>query len=114
MACFGDGVGPTPYAIDAAMACSGMDVASTASGATRTPSPRRSRRQGKARQGKARDAGRHAAPVADVVGDALAARRAERVGAERARDGDAGHVPRLYILREAAVAEVLLRPHTAW
>ena len=41
MACFGDGVGPTPYAIDAAMACSGMDVASTASGATRTPSPRR-------------------------------------------------------------------------
>ena len=34
MACFGDGVGPTPYAIDAAMACSGMDVASMASGAT--------------------------------------------------------------------------------
>ena len=109
MACFGDGVGPTPYAIDAAMACSGMDVASTASGATRTPSPRRSRREG-----KARDAGRHAAPVADVVGDALAARGTERIGAERARDGDARHVARLYILREAAVAEVLLRPHTAW
>ena len=41
----------------AAMACSGMDVASMASGATHTPSPRRSRsvsrrrREGKARQG---------------------------------------------------------------
>ena len=61
-----------------------------------------------------KDAGPHAAAVADVVGDALAARGAERVGAERARDGDARHVARLYILREAAVAEVLLRAVTGW
>ena len=61
-----------------------------------------------------KDAGPHAAAVADVVGDALAARGAERVGAERARDGHAGHVARLNILREAAITKILLRPRTWW
>ena len=55
-----------------------------------------------------------AAPVADVINNTLSARGAQRVGAERARDGDARHVARLDILREAAVAEILLRPLAWW